>query len=303
MKEVLILLCPIVRRKAEHSNSKDPDFQLGALGLLKLGQELAEKLEKVRSFENRYMLIGFSGWPDAGKVASLTISFFTRSLRAEKLLDVSEFYDLTANRPMVEVKDGLIERLTFPEAAIFSWTGGSHSLLIYGGPEPGYDWTEFAESLLKLCEAASIQRIYLVGGVLDNVPHTRQPRISAVVNMEHLKLEAKIYGLDLTNYSGPASIHSYLMLKAGEKGLEAVGLWGHSPNYLPYPNAIVAYHLSRKLAEMMKLQMSFEELEKMAEDLRRRLDDLRRENPEFARLVEQLERKYDEEYGGPTYIA
>ena len=272
--------------------------------MLTLDKSIAEKLKKTSGIGRKYMLIGFSGWPDAGKVASLTITYFVRSLKAEKILEFSELYDLTLNRPSVEIEDGLIQTLKFLEASVYLWVDLKQdiALLIYSGPEPSYKWSEFTDAILKLCELISVQRIYLVGGVVDMVTHTRKPRLSAVVNMEHLKAYATAYGLSLTNYSGPASIHSYLMIKAREKGFEAIGIWGHVPSYVSYPNAIVAYHMALKLSEMMNLTIDLEELRRMAEELRMKLDRIVEESADLKRMIEQIERRYGE-FGGPSYIA
>ncbi|MEM1655158.1 MAG: PAC2 family protein [Nitrososphaerota archaeon] len=269
--------------------------------------EVEEKVMSGRAAEKRYALLGFGGWPDAGRVASLTVEYFARALKAEKLmeLDCSEIHDLTMNRPFVEIREALIESFRMPGAVIYFWKdpGQSSSLIIFSGVEPSLRWREFSDFIIGLCKTISARRIYLVGGVLDQVPHTRRPRISAVVNMEHLKSEMLLSGLDLTEYSGPASIHSYLMIKAKQMGLEAVGLWAHTPAYVQHPNAIAAYHLAVKLAELMKITIDLSELKMMADSLRQAISRAMEENADLRRMVEEIERMYDERYGKPSYIA
>ncbi len=275
--------------------------------LLKLSPSVEDKLREASGAKKRYLLLSFSGWPDAGKVASLTTEYFAKSLGAVKLLDIDylEIYDLTVNRPLVEIREGLLEKLHLPRGSIYLWKSEEQdaSIAIFSGAEPSLGWREFSDMLLNICNLISAQRIYLLGGVLDQVPHTRKPRISAVVNMEHLKMEAKLSGLELSEYNGPSSIHSYLMLRAKEVGLEAIGLWGHTPTYISYPNAIVAFHLASKLAELMKITIDLSELKSMAESLKLDLRRAMSENPELRRLVQEVERRYDEQYGGPFYIA
>ncbi len=275
--------------------------------LLKLSPSVEDELREASGAKKRYLLLSFSGWPDAGKVASLTIECFVKSLEAVKLLDIDyfEIYDFTVNRPLVEIREGLLERLHLPRGSIYFWRSEEQdaAVAIFSGAEPSFGWRKFSDMLLNICSLISAQRIYLLGGVLDQVPHTRRPRISAVVNMEHLKIEAKLSGLELSEYNGPSSIHSYIMLRAKEVGLEAIGLWGHTPTYISYPNAIVAFHLASKLAELMKITVDLSELKSMAESLKLDLRRAMSENPELRRLVEEVERRYDERYGGPSYIA
>jgi len=266
-------------------------------------EAITRRLRSASRLRKRYVLVGFSGWPDAGRVASLTLEHLIRSVKAERLLEISEIYDMTLNRPIVEIREGVIRSLSFAEAAVHLWVdeGQDASLLIYGGPEPSFRWREFVDMIMRLSEEMSARRIYLVGGVVDMVSHRRRPILSAVVNMEHLKADAIAHGLILTNYSGPASIHSYLMLRARELGLEAIGVWGHVPGYIPDPNAIVAYHVASKLSEMMGVVFDLEGLRRMAEELRIRLDRMIEENADFRRMIEQIEERYGE--ASPSYIA
>ncbi len=276
--------------------------------MIELTPKIEEALKAASNVKRRYLLMSFSGWPDAGRVASLTTEHFAKGLKAVKLLEANsskiDVYDLTVTRPIVEIKEGLIQSLILPSASLYLWKSDEQdaSITIFSGVEPSLRWKEFSDIVLRICGATSAQRIYLVGGVLDQVPHTRRPRISAVVNMEHLKTEVKLHGLELSNYNGPASIHSYLMLRAREHGLEAISIWGHSPTYIAQPNAIVAFHVALKLAEMMGIKVDLSELKAMAEALKMSLNKAMAENPDFRRLVEEIERQYDSERG-PLYIS
>jgi len=274
--------------------------------MIELTAYVEGRLREASKLRRRYVLMSFSGWPDAGRIASLTAEHFAKSLKAAKILDLdySEIYDLTVARPIVEIREALISRLSLPAASVYLWRSEEQdaSMLIFSGAEPGLRWRQFADGILKLCGAVAAQRMYLVGGVLDQVPHTRRPRISAVVNMEHLKNEVKLHGLELSDYSGPASIHSYLMIRAREIGLEAIGVWGHTPTYLTQPDAMVALHVASKIAELMEISVDLSELKALAEAQKLNLRKAMIENPDFRRLVEELERQYDSRRA-PSYIS
>lgn len=280
---------------------------MGAVKLPEIPDEVLEKLREAGCMGKRYALIGFSGWPDAGNVASLTIQYFIDSLSPERLMEFepTDLQDLTINRPLVEIEDGVIKELRFAKSTLHLWSepGQNASLLIIKSPEPGFRWRSFSEKILELCRAMNATRIYSVGGLLDMVPHTRKPRISAVVNMEHLKTEIIVRGFILSNYRGPASIHSYLLTMAREAGIEAISIWGHVPSYIPYPNTIVALHLASNIAEMMEISINLDKLARLAEELRRRIDSAVEENVELSNIVRELERRYDEESGAPHYIS
>ncbi|MEM0111459.1 MAG: PAC2 family protein [Candidatus Parvarchaeota archaeon] len=74
--------------------------------------EVEEKVMSGRAAEKRYALLGFGGWPDAGRVASLTVEYFARALKAEKLmeLDCSEIHDSIGLCKMISI-DVTLEKL------------------------------------------------------------------------------------------------------------------------------------------------------------------------------------------------
>ena len=270
-----------------------------------LPEELTSKLNSMREFRVRIMVAGFSGWPDAGNVSTLSVGYLKDKLGAEKLWELGgqRFYDLTSARPYVRIRDGLLLDLKPPSTELYGWRSpmGDKAVLILLGGEPSFDWESYCELVLEACEEAGIGRIYLVGGVLDSVPHTRRPRITAIVNMERLREELRVFDLTPSNYNGPSSIHSYLMLKAKERGVEAIGLWGHAPSYISMPNARVALHVLRKLTNMLGVSLDLGEMEERADELDAEVNRMMSENLELQRLVKALERSYDEGRA-PSYI-
>ena len=267
---------------------------------------VAETLKTLREYRVRIMVAGFSGWPDAGSVSTLAVGYLKDKLDAEKLWEISGqgFYDLTSTRPYVRIRAGLLIDLKLPSTELYLWRSPMRdkAILILLGGEPSLDWESYVERVLEVCEAAGVGRIYLIGGVVDSVPHTRTPKITAVANMEHLRKELRVLDLTPSDYNGPSSIHSYLMFKARERGVEALGLWGHAPSYISMPNARVALHVLRKLVGMLGIELDMGELEERAEELEEEVNRMMSENLELQRLVRALEMSYDRERG-PSYIS
>ncbi len=270
--------------------------------------EVVEALREMRRFKVRLMVAGFSGWPDAGNISTLTVGYLKDKLAAEKIWEMGgeSFYTLTSTRPYVRISDGVIRDLKPPNTELYRWLSpmGDKALLIMIGGEPSLNWDLYVGRVMEVCREAGIRKIYLVGGVLDSVPHTKRPRISAVMNMEHLREEAVVFGLRPSSYNGPASIHSYLMVKAREAGIEAFGIWGHAPSYVSMPNTLVALHVLRKLTGILGVEVDMGEMEEGARELKDEIERMVSENPELQRLVQVLEKAYEEEEGGsPTYIS
>jgi len=272
-----------------------------------MDEELLRRLDSVKGFKTRLMIMGFSGWPDAGKVSSLSIKYLVSSLKAERIgdLKVSGCYDLTSTRPLVAVSKGVLRDFRLPSNDLYLWASGDHekAFLILMGSEPNMNWEEYTEQILSICDECMIRRIYLIGGVLDLIPHTRRPRVKAVVNMENLRREVEAYGLQPIEYYGPASIHSHIMTMALRRGIEAIGIWGHSPSYVTIPNPKTALHVLRVLSTMLDIKLDLGDLERRAMEFEREVDEAVEKNLELQRLVRELERRYDEELGAPPYIA
>jgi len=272
-----------------------------------MDEEFLKRLDRVKEFKTRLMIMGFSGWPDAGKVSSLSIKYLVSSLKAERIgsLKISRCYELTSTRPLVAVSGGVLRDFRLPSNDLYLWTSGDYekAFLILMGSEPNMNWEEYANQILSICDGCMIRRIYLIGGVLDLIPHTRKPRIKAVVNMERLKREVEAYGLKPIEYYGPASIHSCIMTMALRRNIEAIGVWGHSPSYITIPNPKAALHVLRVLSAMLDVKLDLGDLERRAMEFEREVDEAVERNLELQRLVKELERSYDEELGAPPYIA
>ena len=272
-----------------------------------MDEEILKRLDHVKDFKTRLMVMGFFGWPDAGRVSSISIEYLISSLRAEKVgnLETLGYYDLTSTRPLVTMSRGVLRDLRFPLNELYLWTSEDRekAILILMGSEPNINWEKYTDQILSICDECMMRRIYLIGGVLDLIPHTRKPKVRAVVNMENLKQEIEAYGLKPIEYDGPASIHSYIMSMALRRGIEAIGIWGHSPSYITIPNPKTALYVLRTLSMMLDIKLDLRDLEKRVMEFERELNEAVERSLELQRLVRELERKYDEELGTPPYIA
>ena len=54
--------------------------------------------------------------------------------------------------------------------------------------------------------------IYVLGGLYDNVPHTRPVRISCVAEDPALRQRLAEHGVLFSDYQGPSSIHTTLLV-------------------------------------------------------------------------------------------
>ncbi len=258
-------------------------------------------LTKRPSLRAPYLIAGFGGWPNGGNVSTDTVYFLQSTLKAEQIGEITsdDLYIYSsptlASRPITVISEGVLESLRFPSNTLFACQrlGAEHDLLLLQGIEPDLHWQQFADAIVECLQTFKAQRLYTIGGYLDYAPHTRLPRLSAVVTHEALKDDLEAYDVDLTDYEGPTSIQSYLLAACRAQGIEGISLWGGAPSYVQgsYPRLTQA--MLQFLSQLWHLPLNLEEIEEQAIELEATLHEQIDTNPELADYVRRLEQVYD----------
>jgi proteasome assembly chaperone (PAC2) family protein len=244
------------------------------------------------------MLIALSGWSDAAKVATGSVLYLARTLDASGFAQIEgdQFYDFSNSRPEVTIDGGLIKLLQLPVNSLLYWKNDKtdHDLILFHGIEPNFHWQKFVDTMLELAGSLGVRRIYALGGLYDNTPHTMEPRISGVVNKDDLLAVLKKHNIESINYQGPSSIHSFILTNCAQKEIEAISLWGHAPFYVRVEtNPMVCLGLIRKLAELLEIEVDLTELIKAGEYLEDMLNRLLSDNEELQQYIKKLEEQYE----------
>lgn len=81
-------------------------------------------VEKVQ-LHNAPMVIGLSGWGNAGEVSTFTVKYFVDKLCAKKFGEIptERFHDYLIQRPIVSIKEGVIESYIPPKNEFFYSSG------------------------------------------------------------------------------------------------------------------------------------------------------------------------------------
>jgi len=262
-------------------------------------------LTKRPSLRAPYLIAGFGGWPNGGNASTDTVDFLQSTLKAEQIGEITsdDLYIYSsptlASRPITVISEGVLESLRFPSNTLFAYQrlGAEHDLLLLQGIEPDLHWQQFADAIVECLQTFKAQRLYTIGGYLDYAPHTRMPRLSAVVTHEALKDELEVYDVDLTDYEGPTSIQSYLLAACRAQGIEGISLWGGAPSYVQgsYPRLTQA--LLQCLSQLWHLPLDLGEIEEQAIELEATLHEQIDTNPELADYIKRLEQVYDQAEG------
>jgi len=242
-----------------------------------------------------YLIIGFEGWPNAGEVSSYALQHLIDSLKAKRFASIQteNFYQISSLRPMAVIKEGRLIELKSPandfyyvKAPLFN------DLILFHGVEPHLRWDRFAHLLLGMAEKFDVAQIFTIGGTYDYIPHTIPPMVSALFNHEDLREKVVRVGLGLTEYSGPISIHTFILEAAKKKGLKAVSLWGHAPQYLQTKNIKVVCSVLKRLMDLTHIEVDLSDLEKAGEYFDQQVNHLVEEDPKLREVISQLEEVY-----------
>lgn len=242
-----------------------------------------------------YLIIGFEGWPNAAEVSSFALQHLVDNLEAKKFASIptENFYKISSLRPMAVIKKGRLIELKSPGNHFYYVKNPLfNDLILFYGVEPHLRWNVFADLLLDLAERFHVIQIFTIGGTYDYIPHTYPPMVSALFNHEELREKVIQAGLGLTEYSGPISIHTFILEAAKKRDLKAVSLWGHAPQYLHTRNVKVVCSVLRRLIDLTQIEVDLSGLENAGDYFDQQVNQLVKEDPKLQEVISKLEEVY-----------
>ena len=254
-----------------------------------------------------HIMVGLKGWLNAGEVSTGSIDYLQRKLGARPFayIEPSGFYvyqipSATADqtmRPLVRIKEGLVKKLNLPRNEFFFWkSGAAHDLILFLGVEPNLDWPAYAQAIVDVARQFQAPRIYSLGGIFDQVPHTRQTRIMSTVSHPRLKDELKTFA-QFTNYEGPCSFNTMLLTVAREQGIEMAGISARTPLYIQDLNTKACYDLMKNVVTLAGLDIDLSDLRVAGETLVEMMDRAFSENTTAQEQLKKLEEQFDATVG------
>jgi proteasome assembly chaperone (PAC2) family protein len=249
-----------------------------------------------------YLIIGFEGWPNAAEVSSSALQYLVENLEAKKFasIPIESFYQISSSRPVAIIKEGRLMELKYPGNHFYFFKNPhSNDLILFYGIEPHLRWTLFADLVLDLAERFDVSQIFTIGGTYDFIPHTYPPLVSALFNHEDLREKVVQAGLGLTEYNGPISIHTFILETARKRGLKAMSLWGHAPQYLQAKNVKVVYSVLKSLVDLTKMEIDLSELERISDYFDQQVNHLVEQDPKLQEIISKLEEAYKQSENTP----
>jgi len=172
-------------------------------------------------------------------------------------------------------------------------------LILFLGTEPNLNWEEYAEAILGVAEEFAVVRIYLLGGVLDKTPHTREPGVSCACSSDQLKGEMRKYSVQFSNYEGPGSFSTTLLHICQGRQVQMVSITARA-TYYPEFDIIIPHNpktiraVVRRLNRLLSLNLDVSDLDKQAEEFEAKISFMASQNPRFQAYVEELEKDFTE---------
>jgi proteasome assembly chaperone (PAC2) family protein len=264
-----------------------------------------------------YLVCGINGWVDGGEAATGTTRYLIKKLPARKFaempLDRYHVFQVPGQlslRPEIKIENGLLKKHVLPRNEFFYWVNphSEHDLILYLGTEPNTNWEEYAGNILNLAADFGVARIYVLGGVLDKTPHTREAGVSCACSSKELRQEMMKYAMQSSNYEGPGSFSITMLHLSQKRKMPMVSIIARSTYYPEFnvviprnPKAIKAIVL--RLDSLLHLNLDISDLDQEADELEVKLNFMVSHNREFQTYIEELEKEYTKvKYEAPLDI-
>ena len=196
------------------------------------------------------LVAAFDGWIDAAGASSAAVDQLGAGGEPAATFDGDVLYDYRARRPVLDIVDGTLTDISWPELSLRRAHLGHRDLLVLSGPEPDYRWRELADAVAEIAVQLEVAQWVSLGAIPAAVPHTRPVPILATASQPGL-LPPGVQQGPQGLLRVPAAALSVLELTTTGRGVPAVGLYAQVPHYVggAYPAATVALleHLERHL--------------------------------------------------------
>ncbi len=252
------------------------------------------RLDDARDLVTPTIVAAFDGWVDAGSAATTALSQLAAGAPVVATFDADQLFDYRARRPPLEIIDGRLSSLTWPELVLRRVRAAEKDVLILVGPEPDYRWREMVTGVVELADRLGVVEWVSLGAIPAAVPHTRPIPILGTASRPGLLRADVPAGPDGT-LRVPAALVSALELEVARSGIDALGYFAQVPHYIsgPYPAASVA--LLETLGRHLDADLPTGGLVAEAEQLRTRLDAAAAIEESTRTYVERLEAMTDEQ--------
>ena len=217
-------------------------------------------------------IAAFDGWVDAGSAATTALGILADEGDVVATFDADRLFDYRARRPPLEIVDGRLAALTWPELVLRHTRLDERDLLVLVGPEPDFHWRAFTADIIELTTRLGVVQWISLGAIPAAVPaHPagaghRAPRRTPGL------LRGEVVAGPAGTLRVPSALVSALEFEVAAAGIPALGYFAQVPHYVSGPYATAAVELLRASGRHLGLEILARELADEARELRARLD-------------------------------
>jgi len=240
------------------------------------------------------LIVALDGWVDAGSAATTAATLIAGEGAVVATFDADRVYDYRARRPTLDIVDGKLTELDWPEFRIRLVRTGGQDILVLVAPEPDYRWPTLAAAVSEVAKALGVRQWVSLGAIPAAVPHTRPVPILGTSSRPGL-LRGDIRPGPSGLLRVPAALISVLEMRAAADGIDSVGYFAQVPHYVSGPYPAAALELLRAIERHLGTELDHGPLDEEAAQLRTRLDAATSVDENTRAYVERLESMVDEE--------
>jgi PAC2 family len=229
---------------------------------------LADDLPELR---DAVLIASFDGWVDAAECASGAVGQIAAGGRVVATFDPDAVFDYRSRRPVLDVQDGRLTDLRWPELTVRHARVGGRDLLVFSGAEPDLRWQELAADAVALVRRLGVAQWVSLGAVPGAVAHTRP--VPVMVTASHDDI---LRGDEAPGPEGllrvPSAALSVLEMAVTGAGTPAVGFYAQVPPYASIGYAAASIALLARLSLHLDVSLDPDELVEEEREQRARYD-------------------------------
>jgi PAC2 family protein len=240
------------------------------------------------------IVAAFDGWIDAGGASTAATEHLVGAAEPFATFGSDLLYDYRSRRPVLDIVDGTLTELTWPNLTMKRVRADTRDLLVLSGPEPDFRWRQLGGDVLEVAERLGVLEWVSLGAIPAAVPHTRPVPILATASKSGLLRDEERQGPQGL-LRVPAAALSTIELVIAGGGIPTVGFYAQVPHYVggSYPAATIAIleHAQRHLG----VDLSLGSLPEEAISQRQRLDEAVAADEDSQTYLARLESVVDNE--------
>ena len=250
-------------------------------------------MDPLPALEAPVVVAAFDGWVDAGSAATTVLDIVGDGAPVIASFDPDQLFDYRARRPTLEIHDGRLASLAWPEITLRAARFGSRDVLIFSGAEPDDRWRQLSADVIELLRRLEVRQWISLGSIPAAVAHTRSVPILGTSSHSGL-LRGGVSAGPTGLLKVPAAALSMLEMAAAEAGIEAVGYFAQIPHYVTGAYALASLELVKALELHLEVSLPRGDLDEESRLLRLRLDAATAADETTRAYVERLESMVDE---------